>query len=142
MGGKSKSSGSSNGYKAVGKATQAGADAALGGIMDKQAGFMGSVLGPLVQHGQQMMANNPGFQNFVSKVGKAPGQSQFDDLGLLLGLKQPEEEEDTPSATTANPNGLTDEQLAQLQRSGFGYGNFNVNTPYNINDDMRNRFNR
>jgi hypothetical protein len=142
MGGKSKSKSSSGGYQAVGKATQAGASKALGGLMEKQSGFLGQMLGPLVEHGQAMMANNPGLQNFVSKMGTAPGQKQFDDLGLLLGLKRPEEEAAAPAAAPANPNGLTDEQLAQLQRSGFGYGNFNINTPYNINDDMRNRFNR
>ena len=140
MGGKSKSKGSSGSYTPVARSTQGQANSALSGIMDKQSGFLGNILGPLVQHGQQMMADNPGLQNFMSKVGTAPGQSQFDDLGLLLGLKQPEEEEATSAPAT--PQGLTDEQIARLRQSGFGYGNFNVNQPYNINDDMRNRFNR
>jgi hypothetical protein len=146
MGSKSKKKSGSGGYKAVPTTTQAQADRSLSGIMDKQTGIVGSLLGSLVDRGEAVMANNPGLTNFMNQVGSvtdkvngaiAGPKSLFDELGENLGFKQKEEAAPDP---VANPNGLTDEQIAQIRRSGWG--GFNTNAPYNINNDMRNRFNR
>ena len=146
MGSRSKSGGSSKGYNPVQRIGQSQATNALNGVMDKQAGFMGQVLGPLIAQGEQAMANNPGLTNFMDKVGqKKEGMDNFftgpdSMLARLDKVFGVEREGATPVEQAPPVNGMTDEQMAQLQRSGFG--NFNINQPYNINNDMRNRFNR
>lgn len=146
MGGSSKSGGSNSGYKAVGKATQAGANSALSGLMDKQSGLMGEILAPMMAMGQSTMDNNPGLKNFMGKVGQTKAgvddfftgaDSMLAKMDNFFGVEREKPEEE---AAAANPNGLTDEQIAQIRRSGWG--GYNINTPYSINNDMRNRFNR
>ena len=146
MGSRSSSGGSNKGYNPVPRTNQGQATQALNGVMDKQAGFIGQVLGPLIANGEQAMASNPGLTNFMKNVGQKKEQvdnfftgpnSALARMDDLFGV---EREGATPAAQAPQVNGLTDEQIAQIQRSG--YGNFNINQPYNINDDMRNRFNR
>jgi hypothetical protein len=144
---KSKSKGGSTGYKAVPQATQEQADKALGGIMDKQSSFLTSLLGPLVERGEAMMAENPGFTNFTNKVGETkdkvdnallgPGSllSQLDDA---LGI----ERNPQPDVAAPNPHGLTPEQLAQMGRYGGVNGAYPTGqeAPFDVNNYMRNQF--
>jgi hypothetical protein len=157
---KSKSKGGSTGYKAVPQATQEQADKALGGIMDKQSSFLTSLLGPLVERGEAMMAENPGFKNFTDKVGQTkdkvdnallgPGSllSQLDDA---LGIER------NPQPDVAAPNPATpfDRREAMslgqpLDSSGVfanGQNQDYINSlrkdgqaPFDINNYMRNQF--
>jgi len=155
MGSRSKKKSGSSGYQAVPRTTQAQADRSLSGIMDKQSGLVGSLLGALVDRGEAAMASNPGLMNFMDQVGQAKDKvgdvvtgafskpkSLFDELGETLGFAQKEEEPET-DVSQPNPYGLTPEQLRQMGQYGSVNGTYNFNgTPYNINDDMRNRFNR
>ena len=142
---KKKSSGS--GYKAVPQATQAQANKTLDGLMGKQSSLLTSLLGPLVERGEAMMANNPGYLNFMDKVGQGkdkmdnallgPGSllSQLDDV---LGIERnPQEDVAAP-----NPHGLTPEQLAQMGKYGGVNGAYPTDreAPFDINNYMRNQF--
>lgn len=147
MASKSKSKSGSTGYKAVPQATQAQADKTLDGIMGKQSSMLTSLLGPLVERGEAMMANNPGFTNFMDKVGQGkdkmdnallgPGSllSQLDDA---LGIERNPQE----GVAAPNPNGLTPEQLAQMGKYGGVNGVYPTGqeAPFDINNHMRNHF--
>ena len=91
MGGRSKSNSSSGGASAssnmanaqqqVGQATQKGTNDWLTNLMGNQSSMIGSVLGPLIQGGQEMMASNPGMKNFMADTGqKAQELGQADWL--------------------------------------------------------------
>jgi hypothetical protein len=148
---KSKSKGGSTGYKAVPKATQAQADKALSGIMDKQTSFLTSLLGPLVERGEAMMAENPGFTNFMHKTGQAkdsvdnallgPG-SLLSQLDEVLGIERsPQPDVAAPNIGSA-PHGLTPEQLAQMGKHGGVNSAYPTGqeAPFDINNYMRNHF--
>lgn len=65
----------------VGTATQQGTNDWLSNLMGTQSSMIGQVLGPLIQGGQEMMANSPGVKNFMSNTGqKAQELGQADWL--------------------------------------------------------------
>ena len=142
-----RSKSSSGGYKAVPQATQAQADKTLDGIMGKQSSLLTSLLGPLVERGEAMMAENPGFRNFTDKVGQTrdkvdnallgPG-SLLSQLDEVLGIERnPQQDVAEP-----NPNGLTPDQLAQMGKYGGVNGVYPTGqeAPFDINNYMRNQF--
>ena len=159
-----KSSGGSSGYKAVPKATQEQADKALDGVMGKQTSLLTSLLGPLVERGEAMMADNPGFKNFTDKVGQTkdkvdnallgPGSllSQLDDA---LGIERNPQEDVAAGQPQQVPNtgakwgdGFT---LGQPMDSSGAFANGqnqeyidalakNGQAPFDINNYMRNHF--
>jgi hypothetical protein len=146
----SRSKGKSNrGYNPVPRTTQAQADKALDGVMGKQTSFLTSLLGPLVERGEAMMAENPGFTNFMDKVGQSKDKADnalFEPGGLLssldsaLGIERNPE----PDVAAPNPYGLTPEQLAQMGQYGGVNGAYPTNqqAPFNVNNYMRNQFKR
>ena len=148
MGGRSSSKGSSgSSYKAVPMATQGQANKQLDSLMGTQLGFVGNVLNTLIPRGEEWMEGRPGIQNFMKKTNQLKDgiegiadkpRSLFDEL---LGIDRTKaDQKDTKQAT--NEYGLTPEQLEWMQKYSNDGGNYNYGKQYNINDDMRNRFNR
>jgi hypothetical protein len=139
-------------YKPVPQTTVADATKSATTMMDKQSGIIGALLDPLVSRAESVMDSNPGLLNFMEKTGQAKGKvddaltgpgSLLAQIDEALGFERNPEPSPQPGAVGANPQGLTPEQLAQLQNNGVMNGTYNFGgTPYNINDDMRNRFNR
>jgi hypothetical protein len=96
------------------------------------------------------MENSPGIQNFMKKtntlkdgienLGEKP-KSIFDFLGESLGF---DVDKDNPESTqdALNQFGLTKEQLARMQQYSSPDSPYNFTGQFNINDDMRRRFNR
>jgi hypothetical protein len=146
MGGRSKKSSRSS-YVPVQKTTQKDAMGALNGLMGQQVGVVGAVLDQLIPRGEAMMGNNPGLHNFMRKVGQK--KSDFDGYlqagpgGLLekmdsiLGIDRGGD-----AAVKDNPLGLTDEQIAQMGKYQVNNPSYDYNSPFNINDHMRNQFNK
>ena len=149
MGGRSSSKGSSgSSYKAVPMATQAQANKQLDGLLGKQLGFVGNVLSTLIPRGEEWMEGRPGIQNFMKKTNQLKDgiesiadkpRSLFDEL-LGIDRTEGDAKKDTKQAT--NEYGLTPEQLAMMQKYSDPGSGYNYSGQYNINDDMRNRFNR
>lgn len=148
---KSKKKSSSNtSYTPVPRVTQGQLDKSLSGLQERQGGFITSLLGPLIERGESAMASNPGLTNFMDKVGSAkssvdnalagPG-SLLDQLDQAIGF---ERNPQPTQPTQPNPYGLTPEQLEQMSKYGGVNGQYPTtpSTPYNINNDMRKRFNR
>lgn len=146
MGGSSRSKNKAPPVKQV---TQRDATNALNGLMGQQIGVVGSVLDTLIPRGEAMMGANPGLANFMDKAGQkrdefqeylnAPASSLLEKLDGLLGI-------DRSAGKTSvkdNPMGLTDEQIAQMAKYQTDQPNYDYNSPFNINDYMRNQnFNR
>jgi hypothetical protein len=143
MGGRSKKK-SSGGYNPVKRVTQSDAMGALNGLMGQQVGVVGAVLDELIPRGEAMMGNNPGLHNFMRKAGQK--KSDFDKYlqagpgGILekmdgiLGINRGGD-----AAVKDNPLGLTDEQIAQAGKYQMNNPTYNYNSPFNINDYMRNQ---
>lgn len=145
MGGRSKSKNKAPSVKQV---TQKDATNALNGLMGQQIGIIGTVLDTLIPRGEAMMGANPGLANFMDKAGQkrdefqeylnTPASSLLGKLDGLLGI-------DRSAGKTSvkdNPMGLTDDQIAQMAKYQTNQPNYDYSSPYNINDDMRQRFNR
>ena len=147
MGGRSKKKSSSSSYNPVKKVTQSDAMGALNGLMGQQVGVVGAVLDELIPRGEAMLGNNPGLHNFMRRVGQK--KSDFDgymNAGPGNILKKMDEilgiERGTNTAVKDNPLGLTDEQIAQMGKYQVNNPSYDYSSPFNINDYMRNQFNK
>lgn len=108
------------------------------GMLGGQLGVIGDTLGGLIEHGQNMMADNPGMANFVRAVGGQP--MQFETPDFLSGLadkfksEQPQPQYTEPQQPQepqwlANlPPHMKQKYYAQQGQSPYGF---------NINNYMR-----
>ncbi len=106
MGGKSKSKSSSssgsassnmaNAISQVGTSTQAGTNNWLNSLMGEQSSTIARTLMPLIESGQQMMADNPGLANFLRATGGQP--MQFKTPDLISSMMPQQEATPTPAA--------------------------------------------
>lgn len=111
-------------------------------LLGGQLGVIGETLGGLIEHGQNMMADNPGMANFMRAVGGQPMQFETPQMIKDLQAKaeslqapaQPAEpaqaapqQQMPPWASQLTPQQYQRYQNMQQKRGQYSPGQFNIN---------------
>ena len=121
MGGRSKKSSGGS----VPKATESSTVNMYNNLLGGQLGVIGDALGGMVNHGMQLMENNPGKANFIRAIGGMPIQMDTPDFMQSFIDKQRPKEPAAPA-----PYNVNDDMRARMGM-GTPYGQYSQYGQYN-----------
>lgn len=105
-------------------ATAQGTQNMYNSLLGGQLGTIGETLGGLIDHGQQMMGNNPGMANFLRAVGGQP--MQFETPQMIKDLQAKAEELQAPAQEQQQAQAAP-QQMLPYSNGIFSPGQFNIN---------------